>query len=60
VGNKECTKSFGGGNLLEKNPLGIIRERWKNNLKMGLQITGCEVTRWMNYLMIMTNGGPLY
>ena len=35
------------GNLGGKRPVGRHRRRWEDNIKMDLQVVGCEVTDWI-------------
>ena len=30
-------------------PLGILRRRWMDNIKMNLRELGCEVENWMHF-----------
>jgi hypothetical protein len=34
------------GKYYGRSPLGIIRRRWDNNIKIGLGETGCEAVDW--------------
>ena len=36
------------GKLVGKRPLGKLRCRWEDNIKMDLQVMGCGGTDWMN------------
>jgi hypothetical protein len=42
-----------------KSPLGRLRRRWENNIRMDLQKVGCGVWTGLNWLRIETGGGQL-
>jgi len=42
-----------------KRPLGRLRRRWEDNIKMDLQEVGCEVWTGSSWLRIGTGGGHL-
>jgi hypothetical protein len=43
----------------EKRPLGRLRHRWEDNIKMDLQEVGCGVWTGLSWLRIGTGGGHL-
>jgi len=47
------------GKREEKRPLGRIRRRWEDNIKMDLQEVGCGVWTEPSWLRIGTGGGHL-
>ena len=42
-----------------KRPLGRLRRRWEDNIKMDLQDVGCGVWTGLSWLRIRTVGGDL-
>jgi hypothetical protein len=43
----------------EKRPLGSSRHRWEDNIKMYLQVVGCEARTVLIWLRIGSGGGLL-
>ena len=48
MGKGEAYTGFWWGNLREKRPLGTLRRRWEDNIKMYLQEVGCGVMDWID------------
>jgi hypothetical protein len=42
------------GTHKEKRPIGKLRRRWENNIKMDLQEVGCELWTGLSWLMLGT------
>ena len=40
-----------------KRPLGKLRLRWEDNIKMDLREVGCDPRDWIDLAKIGTNGG---
>jgi hypothetical protein len=65
VGHGACTgeeknaDSILVGKHEEKIPLGRHRNRWENNIKMKLKITGWEGMDWIHLTQGRTSGGLL-
>ena len=47
------------GNPEEKRPLGILRHRWEDNIKIELQEVGCGGMDWIELARIGRVGGHL-
>jgi len=45
-GEERCIQDF-GGEPVGKRPLGRLRRRWHDNIKMDLQEVGCGAMDWM-------------
>jgi hypothetical protein len=59
MGEKKGVYRFLVGKPEVKRPLGRLRRRWKNNIKMDLQELGCGVWTGLSWLRIGTSGGHL-
>jgi len=46
-GDKKCTQGF-GEEILLKESLGRLRQRWENNSKVNLKATGCGGVDWVH------------
>jgi hypothetical protein len=42
-----------------KRPLGRLRRRWGDNIKMDLQVVGCGVRTGLGWFCVETGGGQL-
>ena len=46
-GEERCIQGFGGETLRKEKPLGRLRHRWLDSIKMNLQEAGCGGMDWI-------------